>query len=181
MGEEILRCEDLARLLGCTPKAVRYRVKCGQLPPPFKLGKALAWLRDPVLEWLRDCSRSAGPADMKINLRPYAHDHTRWHVDIRLMHPAENREIRKRLVAPAGLSEAQAQPRPLQGRQEGSTYAGHSPDERDTGSASSPRSPMLGRQRIAAAGTASRRPGKRRKSAGIATRASIRASGAPRQ
>ncbi|MBK8263465.1 MAG: site-specific integrase [Nannocystis sp.] len=45
---------------------------------------------------------------MKINLRPYTHDHTRWHVDIRLMHPATQEEIRKRLVAPAGLSEAQA-------------------------------------------------------------------------
>ncbi|MEZ4449544.1 MAG: tyrosine-type recombinase/integrase [Nannocystaceae bacterium] len=45
---------------------------------------------------------------MKINLRPYAHDSTRWHVDIRLMHPTTQKEIRKRLVAPAGLSEAQA-------------------------------------------------------------------------
>ena len=45
---------------------------------------------------------------MKIQLRPYHHDSTRWHVDIRLMHPAENKEIRRRLVAPAGLSEAQA-------------------------------------------------------------------------
>src|SRR5690606_811131 len=39
---------------------------------------------------------------------PYAHDHTRWHVDIRLMHPTTQKEIRKRLVAPAGLSESQA-------------------------------------------------------------------------
>jgi predicted DNA-binding transcriptional regulator AlpA len=107
-GEEILRCEDLARILGCTAKAVRYRVKCGQLPPPFRLGKALAWLRDPVFEWLRDRSRSAGPAQMKINLRPYAHDQTRWHVDIRIMHPTTHKEIRRRLVAPAGLSEARA-------------------------------------------------------------------------
>jgi len=45
---------------------------------------------------------------MKIHLRPYAHDTNRWHVDIRLMHPTETKEIRKRLVAPAGLSEAQA-------------------------------------------------------------------------
>lgn len=62
-----------------------------------------------------------------------------------------------------------------------SAYAGRSPGDRDTGSASSPRSPMPGRQRIAAGGMARRRPGKRRNSAGIATRASIRASGAPRQ
>ncbi len=46
---------------------------------------------------------------MKITLRPYAHDKTRWHVDIRLMNPCNSaREIRKRLVAPARLSEQQA-------------------------------------------------------------------------
>ena len=45
---------------------------------------------------------------MKIILRPYAHDPNRWHVDIRIMHPTTATEIRKRLVAPAGLSEAQA-------------------------------------------------------------------------
>ena len=46
---------------------------------------------------------------MKITLRPYAHDKTRWHVDIRLMNPCNTaREIRKRLVAPARLSEQQA-------------------------------------------------------------------------
>ena len=46
---------------------------------------------------------------MKITLRPYAHDKTRWHVDIRLMNPCNSaREIRKRLVAPAHLSEQQA-------------------------------------------------------------------------
>lgn len=108
MEGEILKCEEMARLLGCTPKALRQRVARGQVPAPFKLGRALAWLRDPVLVWLRDCSRSAGPAEMKINLRPYAHDQTRWHVDVRIMHPTTAKEIRKRLVAPAGLSEAQA-------------------------------------------------------------------------
>ncbi len=46
---------------------------------------------------------------MKITLRPYAHDKNRWHVDIRLMNPCNpKREIRKRLVAPARLSEQQA-------------------------------------------------------------------------
>ncbi|MEZ4385439.1 MAG: tyrosine-type recombinase/integrase [Nannocystaceae bacterium] len=46
---------------------------------------------------------------MKITLRPYPHDTSRWHVDIRLMNPCNpDEEIRKRKVAPAGLSEAQA-------------------------------------------------------------------------
>jgi integrase/recombinase XerC len=46
---------------------------------------------------------------MKINLRPYSHDKSRWHVDIRLMDPCNpERELRRRKVAPAGLSKAQA-------------------------------------------------------------------------
>jgi len=46
---------------------------------------------------------------MKITLRPYSNDTNRWHVDIRLMNPCNpEREIRKRKVAPAGMSKAQA-------------------------------------------------------------------------
>jgi predicted DNA-binding transcriptional regulator AlpA len=108
MEGAILRVDELAQLLGCTPKAVRQRVARGQVPPPFRFGRALAWLRESVLEWLRDCSRSAGPAQMNIHLRPYKNDPTRWTVDVKLMHPGTQREIRKRMVAPVGLSEAQA-------------------------------------------------------------------------
>jgi predicted DNA-binding transcriptional regulator AlpA len=108
MEGAVLRVDELAQLLGCTPKAVRQRVARGQVPPPFRFGRALAWLRESVLEWLRDCSRSAGPAQMNIHLRPYKNDPTRWTVDIKLMHPGTQREIRKRMVAPVGLSEAQA-------------------------------------------------------------------------
>jgi integrase/predicted DNA-binding transcriptional regulator AlpA len=106
---EIVYVPDLARLLQITPKAVRQRAARGQVPAPFRLGKALAWTREAVLIWLRDCVRSTRPGDMKITLRPYAHDKTRWHVDIRLMNPCDTeKEIRRRMVAPAGLSEAQA-------------------------------------------------------------------------
>lgn len=46
---------------------------------------------------------------MKITLRPYNNDTSRWHVDIRFMNPIDTtQEIRRRMVAPAGLSEAQA-------------------------------------------------------------------------
>ncbi|MBK8265350.1 MAG: tyrosine-type recombinase/integrase [Nannocystis sp.] len=45
---------------------------------------------------------------MNIHTRPYKNDPTRWHVDVKLMHPTTHTEIRKRLVAPAGLSEDQA-------------------------------------------------------------------------
>jgi integrase/predicted DNA-binding transcriptional regulator AlpA len=108
MEGAILRVDEFAQLLGCTPKALRQRVVRGQVPPPFRFGRALAWLRESVLEWLRDCSRSAGPAQMNIQLRPYKNDPTRWTVDVKLMHPGTQREIRKRMVAPVGLSEAQA-------------------------------------------------------------------------
>ncbi|MCB9705838.1 MAG: site-specific integrase [Myxococcales bacterium] len=106
---EILYVDDFAALLRISPAALRRRALRGQLPAPFHCGRALAWTRDRVLSWLRDCGRSAGPADMRITLRPYSHDKTRWHVDIRLMNPCNpEREIRRRTVAPAGMSEAQA-------------------------------------------------------------------------
>jgi len=72
-------------------------------------GWALARRRVFVLSSLQDCGRSAGPSDMKITLRPYANDKSRWHVDIRIMNPCNpDTEIRKRKVAPAGMSNAQA-------------------------------------------------------------------------
>ncbi len=106
---DIVYVPDLARLLQISEKALRQRAARGQVPRPFRLGRALAWTRDSVVAWLRDCGRSARLADMKINLRPYLPDTTRWQVDIRLFHPCEAEQtIRRRIVAPAGLSQAQA-------------------------------------------------------------------------
>lgn len=46
---------------------------------------------------------------MKIKTRPYHNDPSRFHVDIRFMNPCKNNEeIRRRLVAPAGMDEHQA-------------------------------------------------------------------------
>lgn len=106
---EILYVPDLAALLRVTDKAIRHRVARGLLPPPMKLGRALAWTREVVLGWLRERGRSAGPVDMKITLRPYAKDNTRWQIDIRLMNPCNSdHEIRRRMVAPAGHDPKQA-------------------------------------------------------------------------
>ena len=106
---EVLNVKDFAALLRISPAALRRRAARGQVPPPFRSGRALAWRRGSVLSWLWDCGRSVGLADMKITLRPYSNDTNRWHVDIRLMNPCNpEREIRKRKVAPAGLSKAQA-------------------------------------------------------------------------
>ena len=104
----VLHVDDVAGLLRISPKAVRSRVQRGQLPRPFRSGKALAWTRDTVLTWVRDCARPGVPA-MKISTRPYPNDPTRFHVDIRFMNPCkDNEEIRRRMVAPAGLDEGQA-------------------------------------------------------------------------
>ena len=71
---DILYVPDLAALLRSSVKAVRQRAARGQVPPPMRLGKELAWTRDAVLGWLRDGGRSARSVDMKINLRPYTRD-----------------------------------------------------------------------------------------------------------
>ncbi len=71
--------------------------------------RVLAWTREAMLRWLRNSGRSSGKTDMKITLRPYSKDKDRWQVDIRLMNLNNpNRELRRRLVAPAGCSRRQA-------------------------------------------------------------------------
>lgn len=105
----VLNVRDLALFLRISEKALRHRVARGQVPRPFRSGKALAWTREVVISWLWECGRAAGPAKMKITTRPYANDTTRFHVDIRFMNPCnENDEIRRRLVAPPGLDDKQA-------------------------------------------------------------------------
>lgn len=112
-GEEtdlppVVNVRDLAKFLRISEKAVRHRVTRGQLPRPFRCGKALAWTREVVITWLWECGRTPGPT-MKITTRPYHNDITRFHVDIRFMNPCnENDEIRRRLVAPPGLDDKQA-------------------------------------------------------------------------
>ncbi len=106
---DIVYVPDLAGLLRISAKAVRHRAARGQVPEPMRLGKELAWTRDAVLGWLRDSGRSARSVDMKINLRPYTRDTSRWQLDIRLMHPAHpEQELRRRPVAPAGMDPKQA-------------------------------------------------------------------------
>ncbi len=106
---EILYVKDLAALLRISELAVRRRAKRGAIPQPLHLGRSLAWTREGVLDWLRDGGRPAGTVKMKITLRPYAKDKSRWTIDIRLMNPCtQNQEVRRRYVAPAGLDQTQA-------------------------------------------------------------------------
>ena len=46
---------------------------------------------------------------MSITLRPYIKDKTRYHVDMQIEHPTTQTPLRKRIAAPAGLDERQAQ------------------------------------------------------------------------
>jgi tRNA U54 and U55 pseudouridine synthase Pus10 len=46
---------------------------------------------------------------MKIKVRSYANDNTRFQLDIRFMHPIHTaQEVRRRILAPAGLEETPA-------------------------------------------------------------------------
>ena len=105
----VLYVRDFAALLRISPKALRHRVARGQVPAPFRMGRALAWTREAVTRWLRDCDRGVASVPVKMTLRPYANDRARWHVDLRYQDPRdEGRERRKRIVAPKGMSEAEA-------------------------------------------------------------------------
>lgn len=106
---EIAYVSDLARWLRTTEKAVRDRVRRDQLPRPGKVGKRLAWSRALLLDWARECGRAAGTSRMSITLRPYIKDKTRYHVDMQIEHPTTQLPLRKRIAAPAGLDERQAQ------------------------------------------------------------------------
>jgi hypothetical protein len=106
---EIAFVADVARWLRTTPKAVRDRVRREQLPRPGRVGKRLAWSRALLLEWARECGRAAGTPRMSITLRPYIKDKTRYHVDMQIEHPTTQLPLRKRIVAPAGFDERQAQ------------------------------------------------------------------------
>jgi len=104
----ILFVRDLAEFLRISEKALRHRAARGQVPRPFRSGKALAWTREDVITWLWERGRTPGPT-MKITTRPYHNDITRIHVDIRFMNPCnQTDEIRRRLVAPPGLDDKQA-------------------------------------------------------------------------
>jgi integrase len=106
---ELAYVTDVARWLRTTEKAVRDRVRRDQLPRPGRVGKRLVWSRALLLDWARECGRAAGTPRMSITLRPYFKDKNRYHVDMQIEHPITQAPLRKRIAAPAGLDERQAQ------------------------------------------------------------------------
>jgi predicted DNA-binding transcriptional regulator AlpA len=105
---EIAYVSDVARWLRTTEKAVRDRVRRDQLPRPGKVGKRLAWSRALLLDWARENGRAAGTPRMSITLRPYIKTRpaTTWTCRSNTPPP---RPRCKRIAAPAGLDERQAQ------------------------------------------------------------------------
>lgn len=87
-------------------------------PAWLKVGRRILYPRTVVESWLaREASGPAKAAGQMnttnttakpITACPYIKDPTRWHVDMSYTHPITGKEDRKRRVAPAGLSEAQA-------------------------------------------------------------------------
>ena len=73
VDSNVVLVPDLARLLRCTVMAVRSRVAAGQLPKPFKLGKALAWTSETILAWLSERHRSAARPTVRIVITTYTY------------------------------------------------------------------------------------------------------------
>lgn len=106
---EVVYVRDLAAWLRTSEKAIRDRVRRGQLPRPGRIGRRCAWSRAAIVAWAREHTvgqhGSRGP---RVTLRPYFKDRSRFHVDLHYDDPAGGGAARKRLVAPRGLSERQA-------------------------------------------------------------------------
>ena len=108
-GEEelphVLYLDDLARVLNCSPTALRKRVSRGDVPSPTRLGGRLAWSRALVLGFLAEIHGAQGQPAMKINARTYKYDPSRMMVTFTLQIKGQPRQ-RIRKVAPAGLDHA---------------------------------------------------------------------------
>ena len=101
----VLYLDDLARVLSCSPTALRKRVSRGDVPRPTRLGGRLAWSRALVLGFLAEIHGAQGQPAMKINARTYNYDTSRMLVTFTLQIKGQPRQ-RIRKVAPAGLDHA---------------------------------------------------------------------------
>lgn len=106
---EIVYVSDLAKWLRTSEKAIRDRVRRGQLPKPEKVGRRCAWSRGSIVSSTSE--NAAGRPEctkMRITLRPYFKDRSRFQVDLQFTDPTTNAPVRARPVAPKGLTERQA-------------------------------------------------------------------------
>ena len=98
----VLYMDDFARVLNCSPKALRKRVSRGDAPKPIRLGGRLAWSRAIVLGFLSEIHGAQRQPAMKINARTYSYDASRMLVTFTLQIKGQARQ-RIRKVAPEGL------------------------------------------------------------------------------
>ncbi len=101
----VLYMDDFARVLNCSPTALRKRVSRGDAPKPTRLGGRLAWSRAVVVGFLAEIHGAQRQPAMKINARPYSYDATRMLVTFTLQIKGQARQ-RIRKVAPEGLDHA---------------------------------------------------------------------------
>jgi integrase/predicted DNA-binding transcriptional regulator AlpA len=101
----VLYMDDFARVLNCSPTALRKRVSRGDAPKPIRLGGRLAWSRAIVLGFLSEIHGAQRQPAMKINARTYSYDASRMLVTFTLQIKGQARQ-RIRKVAPEGLDYA---------------------------------------------------------------------------
>lgn len=101
----VLYMDDFARVLNCSPTALRKRVSRGDAPKPIRLGGRLAWSRAIVLGFLSEIHGAQRQPAMKINARTYSYDASRMLVTFTLQIKGQARQ-RIRKVAPEGLDHA---------------------------------------------------------------------------
>ena len=60
LADSVIKIEELAEILGITPKTIINRRSANDdMPPARKYGKKLIWLRNDVEEWLRSLPKAA--------------------------------------------------------------------------------------------------------------------------
>lgn len=101
----VLYMDDFARVLNCSPTALRKRISRGDAPKPIRLGGRLAWSRAIVLSFLSEIHGAQRQPAMKINARTYSYDASRMLITFTLQIKGQARQ-RIRKVAPEGLNHA---------------------------------------------------------------------------
>lgn len=110
LAQGLLNAAAAAQLLGLSPKTLEKWRSEGKGPPVIRLGRRVAYSRGAIVQWLRgqETGRAGDkpvPPMKPVKVRPYFNDHTLWHVDMTYPCPTNpEKEIRKRVVAPAGLT-----------------------------------------------------------------------------
>jgi len=95
--QEVLDADEVARILGTTPEAIRIAVtkqRTHLVPPSFRLGRRRVWLRREVLRWL---SQQARPHQHSLHAEVPAMDIPRITVGLELVDDEGNEVVVEKL------------------------------------------------------------------------------------